>query len=290
MRSWCLTPSYPNSFLNARILGGVSGARFPLRGGADQLEIEEFEKTPDSKRLKMIVLTNPNNPTHYRYAQRESGEAGPIAVKNDLIVVCDQAFEDSVYDGGEFSPSRVPARHVGTHRHVCSISKGMALSGYRVAYIVADDHIMDVYYGSAVSVIGATNTASQLGAIAALKDASFLEEYNRIFDRRRKIVYEIFNSIPVCPWPCRRAPSCWVNVSRLGTADEVNAHIIKEANVVVNAGTPARRTKGGGRTPADCIRSLPGGRADGGGTGACQSRTHEAGKGRRGFLSNGRER
>ena len=81
---------------------------------------------------------------------------------------------------------------------------------------------------------------------------------------------------------------CWVNVSRLGTADEVNAYIIKEANVVVNAGHPVRRTKG--RTPADCIRSLPGGRADGDGAGACQSRTHEAGKGEGGFLSNGREK
>ena len=115
----------------------------------------------------------------------------------------------------------------------------MALSGYRVAYIVADDHIMDVYYGSAVSVIGATNTASQLGAIAALKDASFLEEYNRIFDRRRKIVYEIFNSIPGVSMAMPESTFlCWLHVSRLGTADEVNAYIIKEANVVVNAGTP----------------------------------------------------
>ena len=57
-----------------------------------------------------------------------------------------------------------------------------------------------------------------------MKDASFLEEYNRIFDRRRKIVYEIFNSIPVCPWTMPESTFlCWVNVSRLGTADEVNA-------------------------------------------------------------------
>ena len=129
--------------------------------------------------------------------RRESLEKlAQFAVKNDLIVVCDQAFEDSVYDGVEFvTLASLPGMWERTVT-VCSISKGMALSGYRVAYIVADDHIMDVYYGSAVSVIGATNTASQLGAIAALKDASFLEEYNRIFDRRRKIVYEIFNSIP----------------------------------------------------------------------------------------------
>jgi len=62
---------------------------------------------------------------------------------------------------------------------------------------------------------------------------------NRIFDRRRKIVYEIFNSIPGVSMAMPESTFlCWVNVSRLGTADEVNAYFIKEANVVVNAGTP----------------------------------------------------
>lgn len=180
-------PSYPNNFLNARILGGVT-VPVPLREeNGYQLEIEEFEKrlTPNTK---MIVLTNPNNPTTTVMRRESLEKLAQFAVKNDLIVVCDQAFEDSVYDGVEFvTLASLPGMWERTVT-VCSISKGMALSGYRVAYIVADDHIMDVYYGSAVSVIGATNTASQLGAIAALKDASFLEEYNRIFDRRRKIV------------------------------------------------------------------------------------------------------
>ena len=219
-------------------LGGVT-VPVPLREeNGYQLEIEEFEKrlTPNTK---MIVLTNPNNPTTTVMRRESLEKLAQFAVKNDLIVVCDQAFEDSVYDGVEFvTLASLPGMWERTVT-VCSISKGMALSGYRVAYIVADDHIMDVYYGSAVSVIGATNTASQLGAIAALKDASFLEEYNRIFDRRRKIVYEIFNSIPGVSMAMPESTFlCWVNVSRLGTADEVNAYIIKEANVVVNAGTP----------------------------------------------------
>ena len=210
-----------------------------------QLEIEEFEKrlTPNTK---MIVLTNPNNPTTTVMRRESLEKLAQFAVKNDLIVVCDQAFEDSVYDGVEFvTLASLPGMWERTVT-VCSISKGMALSGYRVAYIVADDHIMDVYYGSAVSVIGATNTASQLGAIAALKDASFLEEYNRIFDRRRKIVYEIFNSIPGVSMAMPESTFlCWVNVSRLGTADEVNAYIIKRGQRGGERRHPVRRTKGG---------------------------------------------
>ena len=109
-------PSYPNNFLNARILGGVT-VPVPLREeNGYQLEIEEFEKrlTPNTK---MIVLTNPNNPTTTVMRRESLEKLAQFAVKNDLIVVCDQAFEDSVYDGGGVCHPCVPARHVGTHRH-----------------------------------------------------------------------------------------------------------------------------------------------------------------------------
>ena len=87
---------------------------------------------------------------------------------------------------------------------MCSISKGMALSGYRVGYVVASDKVMDVMYGSAVNVIGATSTASQAAAIAAFEDPSFMEDYKAIFDRRRKAVYDMFNSVPGVKKMCIR--------------------------------------------------------------------------------------
>ena len=231
-------PSYPNNFLNPKLLGGVT-VPVPLREENNyQIDIEEFEKRVTPK-TKMIVLTNPNNPTTTVLRRESLEKLAEFAIKHDLIVVCDQAFEDSVYDNVEFvTLASLPGMWERTVT-VFSISKGMALSGYRVAYIVADDHIMDVYYGCAVSVIGATNTACQLGAIAAVKDSAFLQEYNKIFDRRRKVVYDIFNSIPGVSMAMPESTFlCWVNVSKLGTADEVNAYIIKEANVVVNSGVP----------------------------------------------------
>lgn len=231
-------PSYPSNFLNSKLLGGVT-VPVPLDVENNyQINIEEFEKRVTSK-TKMILITNPNNPTTTVLRRESLEKLAEFAIKHDLIVVSDQAFEDSVYDGIEFvSIATLPGMWERTIT-VCSISKGMALSGYRVAYIVADDHIMDVYYGCAVNVIGATNTASQLGAIAAMKNNKFLQEYNEIFEKRRKKVYELFNSIPGVSM---KMPECsfmsWVNISKLGTSSEVYQYIIKEANVIVNEGTP----------------------------------------------------
>lgn len=231
-------PSYPSNFLNPEILGGVT-VSVPLDAANNyQIDITEFEKRLTPK-TKMVLLTNPNNPTTTVF-RRESLEAlAAFVVEHDLVLVSDQAFEDSVYDGIEYvSIASLPGMWERTVS-VFSISKGMALSGYRVGYIVADDHIMDVLYGCAVNVVGATNTASQLGAIAAMKDRRFLDEYNLIFEQRRKKVYALFNSIPGVSMDMPESSFLsWVNISRLGTSAEINAYIIKEANVVFNEGTP----------------------------------------------------
>lgn len=231
-------PSYPSNFLNPKILGGVT-VPVPLDAKNNyQVDIQGFEKRVTPK-TKMLLMTNPNNPTTTVF-RRESMEAlAKFAIEHDLIVVCDQAFEDSVYDDIEFiSMATLPGMWERTIT-VCSISKGMALSGYRVGYLVADDHIMDIYYGCAVNVIGATNTASQLGAIAAVKDNRFLLEYNKIFEQRRKKVYELFNSIPGVSMEMPESSfMSWVNISKLGTSSEIYQYIIKEANVIVNEGTP----------------------------------------------------
>ena len=201
-------PSYPSNFLNGKIIGGVT-VPVPLDVANNyQVDIEEFEKRVTSK-TKMLLITNPNNPTTTVFRKESMEALAEFAKKHDLIVVSDQAFEDSVYDGIEYiSMASLPGMWERTVT-VCSISKGMALSGYRVGYIVADDHIMDIFYGCAVNVVGATNTASQLGAIAAMKDSRFLHEYNEIFEKRRKKVYELFNSIPGGCWqrctPCPAA-------------------------------------------------------------------------------------
>ena len=231
-------PSYPSNFLNPKILGGIT-VPVPLDAKNNyQINIKEFEKRLSDK-TKMILLTNPNNPTT-TVLRRESLEIlADFAIKNDLIVVSDQAFEDLIYDDIEFiSIASLPGMWERTVT-VCSISRGMALSGYRVGYIVADDHIMDILYGCAVNVIGATNTAAQLGAIAAMKDQKFLKEYHKIFESRRKKVYELFNSIPGVSMSMPESSfMSWVNISKLGTSSEIYQYLIKEANVIVNEGTP----------------------------------------------------
>lgn len=231
-----IDPSYPNNFQNTEILGGKV-VRIPVyQEDAYQFRMEEFQKRVTPK-TKMIVLTNPNNPTTVVYRREKLEDLAEFAVENDLIVVVDQAFEQPCFDDLEMvSIATLPGMWERT-LSVFSLSKGMGLSGLRVGYIVADDHIIDKMYGTAVSVIGATNTAAQMGAIAALQDDSFMEPYFQSFDRRRKIVFEHLHDVPgLSMYMAESGFLSWINVGQLGTGSEVAAYLREEALVAVNSG------------------------------------------------------
>ena len=120
---------------------------------------------------------------------------------------------------------------------VFSFSKGMGLSGYRVGYLVCDDWIMDGMFANAVSVLGATNTVSQIVMTAALENTEFMDEFGKAFDFRRKEAYRILNSIPGVSMQMPESGFlCWVDVSRLGSSAEIVEYLLKEARVSVNDG------------------------------------------------------
>lgn len=229
------SPSYPNNFLNVKIMGGKA-IPVPLKEeNGFQIDIVEFEKRISDK-TKMVVLTHPNNPTTTVFNRNSLEKLAKFIIDHNLILVCDQAFEDFCYENEMITPASLPDMFDRTIT-VFSFSKGMGLSGYRVAYLVCSDVIMDTMYANAVSVLGATNTASQWAMLAALEEPSFMKEFEEAFDYRRKKAYEIINSIPnVSMLMPESGFLCWVNVSKLGDSSEIVNYLVKEAKVSVNDG------------------------------------------------------
>ena len=231
-------PSYPSNFLNPKLLGAVT-VPVPLREENNyQIDIGEFEARL-TDRTKMVLISHPNNPTTTVF-RRESMEAlCRFIVEHDLILVSDQAFQDHIYDGIEFvHPATLPGMWERTVT-VCSISKGLGLSGFRIGYLYADDHLMDVYYGGAVNVLGASCTLSSIGAVAALQDKAYLQEVYERLERRRRQAYETFRDIPGVTMKCSESGILsWLNISALGTDQEVADRIRDEAKILVNQGSP----------------------------------------------------
>lgn len=229
------TPCYPNNIQNIDLIG-AKPVFVELDPNHDyQLNIEDLNKALTHK-TKMVVLTHPNNPTTTVFNRESLEGLSKFIIENDLILVCDMAFEDFTFENELITPASIEGMWERTIT-VFSTSKGMGLSGYRVGYIVTNDEFMDAYYGCAVSILGATNTISQLAVIEAFKDPSFMKVFEKAFDIRRKKAYEIFNSIPNVSMKLSESGFLgWVDVSKLGPSSDIVSYLIKEAKVCVNDG------------------------------------------------------
>lgn len=229
-------PSYPNNFMDLQLLG-AKAVSVPLdveNGYA--FDMEAFENAV-TERTKAVVLTHPNNPTTRVYRREELEALAEFVIRHDLVLIVDQAFEETVFDGAELvTPAALPDMWERTVT-VFSISKGMGLSGLRVGYIVACDKVMDVMYGAAVNVLGATNSLAQAGAKAAFLNDGYVKKYLEKYDYRRKMAFEIFSNVKgVKIMMPESGFYCWIDVSELGDSTEIMEYLVREAKVAVNDG------------------------------------------------------
>jgi len=229
-------PSYPSNIRNAELMGATSIA-VPLdraNGFALDLDAMRASVTP---RTKAILLTQPNNPTGTVHSREALLALAAIAAEHDLIVIVDQAFEDIVYEGRELVTFATLPGMCERTITVFSLSKGMAMSGFRVGYTVAPPEVMEILHGTAVNILGATNTAAQEAAAAALADPAFIDDYRHTYERRRTLAGEILGDIPGVVY---RAPQgglmIWLDVSGLGHSRDVADVLLREARIIVHAG------------------------------------------------------
>ena len=216
---------------------GAVAVHVPLRPeDGYRLPVEEFRRLC-TDHTKMVVLTNPNNPTSTVFSKAEISELCRLIVEKDLILVVDQAFEDILFDDHTMVHAALEEGMWERTVTVCSVSKGMGLSGYRVGCLVAREGIMDRLYGAAVTVQGATNTLAQIAAQAAFQDDSFMESYRQSYDRRRRYLYDKFTQIPGVKIQLPQSSfMAWVDVSALGYSTQIMEYLVQHARCLVNDG------------------------------------------------------
>lgn len=231
------TPTYPNNLVNVSLMG-ASAIQVPTSPSDNyQIHRDDLEKHLTAK-TKMLVLCHPNNPTSVVYRKDSILEICRFVMEHNLILVCDQAFEDIIFDGIEFiSPAAVEGMLSRTIT-VCSLSKGYGLSGLRIGYLYTGDALIDKYYGAAVNVLGAPSHLSCIGAIAALNDPSILAERKTRLETRRAVITELFNDIPgvSCKMP-ESGILHWLDIRGIGEGDSLTQFILSDQNVLVNPGS-----------------------------------------------------
>ncbi|MFN0073396.1 MAG: MalY/PatB family protein [Chloroflexota bacterium] len=135
------TPIYP-PFLTTIAQTGRRLNDNPLLddGSGFVLDLDGLQAQVD-ERTRILLVCNPHNPTGRVFTRAELLALGELAVKRDLVVVCDEIHADLVYPGREFVPFATLPRDIAERTiTITSATKGFNIPGLKCGVM---------YFGSA---------------------------------------------------------------------------------------------------------------------------------------------
>ena len=150
-----------------------------------------------SEKTKMIIFSSPCNPSGTVYSQKELEELAKVLEKYpNIFVVSDEIYEHINFGVKHFSIARVKAikDRVIT---VNGVSKGFAMTGWRVGYIAAPKWIANACNKIQGQVTSATCAIAQKATETAMLASPKEVEYMKLaFHKRRDIMIKMLNEIP----------------------------------------------------------------------------------------------
>jgi aspartate aminotransferase len=227
-------PIYP-SFMRGL---GAKAVPYALReGNKFQPDLAEIAAKITAK-TRMLIFNSPNNPTGTVFTDSVIAQIAELAKKHDLWVIADEIYARILFNGEYKSIWALPGMAERTVI-IDGFSKSFAMTGWRLGYAVAQQHVIDALDMLVLNTFTCTAEFSQVAAIEALRDSTnavpaMVEEYRN----RRDLFVEKLNRIPGfrCQLP-DGAFYAWVNIEETGMpAEEVQRVLLEEVGVAGIAG------------------------------------------------------
>ncbi len=119
-------------------------------------------------RTKAILYCSPANPTGTVFSEEELREIAHLAVKHNLAVITDEAYEYFVYDDHRhFSIGSLP--EMRKHAISCfTLTKTYAMTGWRIGYLHAHEDLIPQITKAHIPLAICAPTVAQHAALAAL--------------------------------------------------------------------------------------------------------------------------
>lgn len=231
-------PGYP-VYTGGPLLAGAEAHLMPLvpeRGFAPDLGAIGADVLA---RTRLLFFNYPNNPTGAIVPDGLFEEVIELARGNDILVVHDNAYSETTYDG-YVAPSFLAtpgAKEVGVE--VFSLSKGYNMTGWRCAAIVGNADAIEHYWRLKSNIDSGLFEAVQLAGIAALApevDAE-VRAMNEVYQRRRDLVCDALAAAGVSVTPPKGTIYVWAPIpSGFDSAAAYCEHVLEETGVVISPG------------------------------------------------------
>ena len=182
-------PGYP-VYTGGPLMAGGEPVLMPLVPELDFAPDFEAIDPAALERARLMFINYPNNPTGAVLPDGLFERAVELARSADLLVVHDNAYSETTYDG-YVAPSFLStpgAKEVGVE--VFSLSKGYNMTGWRCAAIVGNPEALAHYWRLKSNIDSGLFEVVQLAGAAALGPEldAHVKGMNEVYARRRDLV------------------------------------------------------------------------------------------------------
>jgi len=167
-----------------------TGVEQDFKISANQLEAAITPKT------KVVLLNSPSNPSGSVYTYEEFASLVEVLKRYpDIIIISDEIYETIIYEGSHVSVAQFSAIKDRVVL-VNGVSKGYAMTGWRLGYIAAPDWIAKATTKLQGQYTSGACSIAQMAAVAAIQgDQSCVAEMREVFRRRRDLACDKIDSI-----------------------------------------------------------------------------------------------
>ncbi len=185
------TPGYPVLPTMVEYLGAKI-EKLPLRREKSFLpDLSELERIAKDKKIKLLLLNYPNNPTGATADLEFYKRCIDLAHKHNFLLVQDAAYADLSFDKPFCSPLQVPGGRECS-LEVYSLSKSYNMQGYRLGFVIGDAPLVKAYALAKDNTDNGQFIAIQKAGCEALdRSASFLAKNCEKYKSRLSRVVEI---------------------------------------------------------------------------------------------------
>ncbi len=157
-----------------------------------------------TKRTRLLILCSPSNPTGTVYSPEELEALADVLRRHEHVyVLSDEIYEYILFDAKHVSFASLPGMKARTIM-VNGFSKGFAMTGWRLGYLVAERPIVKAAAKVQSQFTSAPCSISQKAGLAALQmDKGPIREMVAAFRQRRDFVLARLQAIEgiTCPKP-----------------------------------------------------------------------------------------
>lgn len=158
-----------------------------------EFDLEKIKHAITTK-TKMIILSNPSNPTGVCLTPQDLQELAWICEDRGIYLVCDEVYDDFVFEG-TFESSTPYAAHSNFIIRVGSFSKNFGMSGWRVGYAVAQENLVETIGAVQAVSISCPTVIGQYAALYALEHREYTDHYAAIVKKNRDVVCDFLKHL-----------------------------------------------------------------------------------------------